>query len=312
MAMSEFYGPRDEATSIATIRRALDLGIDLLDTADAYGPFTNEQLVGRAIRDHRDQVVIASKFGYLRSESGAFLGIDCRPKSVRGACDASLRRLGVRVLDVYFQHCLDPLTPVEETVGAMADLIKVGKIRFIGLCNATADVIRRANAVHPIAALQIEYSLWQRDAEEVILPLCRSLGIGVVAYRPLARGLLAGRFDSLDEVDSRDQRGSTEDFAPMRFSARRRRVHALRRIAREKGCTVAQLAISWLLHRCPGIVPIPGSTRPETVEENAGATFVHLSPAECGLVEAMSPASHVNEAHKSSRDPPRVAPDVEE
>jgi aryl-alcohol dehydrogenase-like predicted oxidoreductase len=290
MGMSDFYGPTDEARSIATIHHAIDLGIDFLDTADIYGPFTNERLVGRAIRDRRDRVVLATKFGNVRAEDGTWLGINGKPDYVRKACDASLERLGVEVIDLYYQHRVDPDTPIEDTVGAMADLVKAGKVRYLGLSEAAVGTIRRAAAVHPIAALQTEYSLWTRDPEDGILATCRELSIGFVAYSPLGRGFLTGKIQSTETLAEDDWRRTNPRFQGENLEQNRRIVARVEDLAREKGCTPAQLALAWLLHRGEDIVPIPGSTRAERVEENAKATEIRLTPEEMDSLEAVGTA----------------------
>jgi len=290
MGMSDFYGGADEAGSIATIHRALDLGVTFLDTADMYGPFTNERLVGRAIKGRRDEVVLATKFGNVRSEDGAFLGISGRPDYVRSACDASLQRLGVDTIDLYYQHRVDDKTPIEDTVGAMAELVQAGKVRYLGLSEAAAETIRRANAVHPITALQTEYSLWTRDPEEGILDTCRELGIGFVAYSPLGRGFLTGRFRSIDDLAPDDWRRNNPRFQGENFQKNLEIVERVEALARRKHCTTAQLAIAWLLARGRDIVPIPGSTRQERVEENAGAVDVTLTPEEMAALEPVGAA----------------------
>ena len=287
MGMSDFYGGADEARSIATIHRALDRGLNFLDTADMYGPFTNERLVGRAIRGRRDQVVLATKFGNMRSEDGAFLGISGRPDYVREACDASLERLGVDVIDLYYQHRVDDKTPIEDTVGAMAELVAAGKVKYLGLSEAAPETIRRAHAVHPITALQTEYSLWTRDPEAGLLDTTRTLGIGFVAYSPLGRGFLTGRFRSLDDLAADDWRRNNPRFQGDNLRKNLDLVARVEAVARRKGCTPAQLAIAWLLSRGNDIVPIPGSTRPERVEENAAAVDISLSSQEIAELDAV-------------------------
>ena len=287
MGMSDFYGEADEQRSIGTIHRALDVGINFLDTADIYGPFTNERLVGRAIRDRRDDVVLATKFGNVRSPDGAFLGVNGKPEYVRQACDASLQRLGVDTIDVYYQHRVDPQTPIEETVGAMADLVTAGKVRYLGLSEAAPATIRRAHAVHPIVALQTEYSLWTRDPEEGVLDMCRQLRIAFVAYSPLGRGFLTGRFRSPNDLAPDDWRRNNPRFQGENFQKNLDLVARVEAIAKRKGCTPAQLAIGWLLSRGDDIVPIPGSTRPERVEENAAAVGIGLSRDEMDELDSV-------------------------
>ena len=290
MGMSDFYGDADEARSVATIHRALDLGINFLDTADIYGPFANERLVGRAIRDRRSEVFLATKFGNVRTDDGKFLGVNGRPEYVRSACDASLKRLSVDVIDLYYQHRVDAETPIEDTVGAMAELVQAGKVRYLGLSEAAPATIRRAHAVHPITALQTEYSLWTRDPEDGPLPTCRELGIGFVAYSPLGRGFLTGRFRSPDDLAPNDWRRNNPRFQGENFQRNLDLVARVEAIARKKRGTPAQLALAWLLSRGQDIVPIPGSTRSERVEENAGAVSLALSPDELEALDSVGDA----------------------
>jgi len=290
MGMSEFYGKTDEQESIATIARALDLGCTLLDTADMYGPFTNEQLVGRAIAGRRDEVVLATKFGNERQPDGSWVGINGHPDYVRSACDASLQRLGVDVIDLYYQHRVDKAVPIEDTVGAMAELVQAGKVRLLGLSEAAPDTIRRAHAAHPIAALQTEYSLWEREPEDVLLPTVRELGIGFVPYSPLGRGFLTGRFRTPDDFAEGDYRRSAPRFQGENFDRNLQLVDRVKEMATEKGCTVGQLALAWLLAQGEDIVPIPGTKKRSRLEENLGAIDVTLSANDLYRLDELAPA----------------------
>ncbi len=289
MGMSEFYGPRNDAESIATIRRALDLGVTMLDTADVYGPFTNEELVGRAIEGRRDRVVLATKFGNERRPDGSWVGVNGRPEYVRQACEGSLKRLHVDVIDLYYQHRVDPNVPIEETVGAMAELVRQGKVRFLGLSEAAPSTIRRAHAVHPISALQTEYSLWSRDPEDEILPTVRELGIGFVAYSPLGRGFLTGRFRRFEDLPEDDYRRLSPRFQGENFGRNLQLVDRVGEIARLKGATPAQLALAWVLAQGDDIVPIPGTKRRRFVEENMAAANIRLTPQDLERLEQVAP-----------------------
>ena len=289
MGMSEFYPPMDDAESVATIHRALDLGVTMLDSADMYGPFTNERLVGGAVRGRRDAVVIATKFGNVRGEDGSHLGINGSPEYVRSACDASLRRLGVDHIDLYYQHRVDTTVPIEATVGAMAELVTAGKVRFLGLSEASPATIRRAHAVHPISVLQTEYSLWSRDPEGEILATCRELGIGFVPYSPLGRGFLTGRFTKPDDIPQNDRRKAFPRFQEENFERNLDNVRRLEAVAARKGCTVAQLALAWVLAQGTDIVPIFGCKRRKYLEENLGAVGVRLTDADLAEIEGAAP-----------------------
>jgi aryl-alcohol dehydrogenase-like predicted oxidoreductase len=280
MGMSEFYGASDDEESIGTIRRALDLGVTFLDTADMYGSGHNETLVGRAIANRRGEVVLATKFGNVRGPNGERLGISGKPDYVRQACDASLKRLGVEVIDLYYQHRVDPETPIEDTVGAMAELVQAGKVRFLGLSEAAPATIRRAHAVHPIAALQTEYSLWSRDPEDEILPAVRELGIGFVPYSPLGRGFLTGRFKRTEDLAEGDFRGMNPRWSGENFASNLALVAKVEAVAAEKNVTPAQIALAWVLAQGNDIVPIPGTRSPLRLAENAGAVTVELSEDE--------------------------------
>jgi aryl-alcohol dehydrogenase-like predicted oxidoreductase len=290
MGMSEFYGARDEDESVATIHRALELGITFLDTADMYGPFTNEKLVGKAIEGRRDEVVLATKFGNVRGENGERLGISGDPDYVRKACDASLERLGVDHIDLYYQHRVDPETPVEETWGAMKELVDAGKVRYLGISEAAPDTIRKAHAVHPISALQSEYSLFSRDVEDEILPTTRDLGIGFVPYSPLGRGFLTGRWRSIEDMPEDDARTARfPRFAKENFARNLELADRVRDVADGKGITPGQLALAWLLAQGDDIVPIPGTKRREYLEDNAGASGVTLTADDLARIEEAMP-----------------------
>jgi len=290
MGMSEFYGTGDEGESIATIHRALDLGVTLLDTADMYGPFTNEELVGRAVSGRRDEVVLATKFGNERAPDGTRIGINGRPEYVRSACDASLRRLGVDHIDLYYQHRVDPDTPIEDTVGAMAELVSAGKVRHLGLSEAAPGTIRRAHTVHPITALQTEWSLWTRDPEtDGVLETVRELGIGFVAYSPLGRGFLSGAYRTLDDLDADDFRRHNPRFQGENFGKNLQLVERVEEMAATKGVTAAQLALAWVLAQGDDVVPIPGTKRRTNLEENVAADDISLTPEELRRIDEVLP-----------------------
>jgi aryl-alcohol dehydrogenase-like predicted oxidoreductase len=290
MGMSEFYSGRDEAEAVATIHRALDLGVTFLDTADMYGPFTNEVLIGKAIADRRDKVVLATKFGNVRGKNGEFLGIRGDAEYVRQACDASLKRLGVDHIDLYYQHRVDPNTPIEETVGAMAELVKAGKVRYLGLSEAAPETIRRAHAVHPITALQTEYSLWSREPENEILPTVRELGIGYVPYSPLGRGFLTGQIRRIEDLAEDDYRRSSPRFQGENFQKNLDLVQEIETMAQEKGCRPSQLALAWLLAQGEDIVPIPGTKKRSRLEENVGALDVRITAEDLARIDSILPS----------------------
>ena len=289
MGMSEFYGAGEEEESISTIRRAIEIGVTFLDTADMYGPFTNERLVGKAIQGRRDEVTIATKFGIQREEDGTMLGVNGKHEYVRSACDASLQSLGVDHIDLYYQHRVDPETPIEETVGAMKELVEAGKVRYLGLSEAAPETIKRAHAVHSVSALQTEYSLWSRDVEDGILPTLRELGIGFVAYSPLGRGFLTGQIRKFEDLPEGDYRRGSPRFQGENFDKNLELVDRVNEIAAEKGVTPGQLALAWLLRQGDDIVPIPGTKRREYLEENAAANGVTLTDEDLRRIEDTAP-----------------------
>ncbi len=300
MGMSEYYGKHDDTESISVIHRAIDLGVTFFDTADIYGNGLNEELVGKALRGKRSQVVLATKFGNVRSSSGEFLGINGKPEYGRQACEASLKRLGVDVIDLYYQHRVDPQTPIEDTVGAMAELVREGKVKYLGLSEAAPSTIRRANIVHPITALQTEYSLWSREPEAEIFATCQELGIGFVAYSPLGRGFLAGRFQTVDDLEEGDWRRMNPRFKVEAFNKNLNIVRLVREMALEKNCTPAQVALAWVLAQRSDLVPIPGTKRIQYLEENIAAAGIQLTPDE---LERLSKAVPIGAA-AGDRYPP--------
>jgi aryl-alcohol dehydrogenase-like predicted oxidoreductase len=306
MGMSEFYGPRDEAESVATIHAALEAGVTFFDTADAYGPHLNERLVGRALRDRRDEIVLATKFGIERTHGVAERRINGRPEYVRAACDASLERLGVDVIDLYYQHRVDPHVPIEETVGAMAELVRAGKVRHLGLSEAGSATLRRAFAVHPIAALQSEYSLWSRDIEDEVLPVCRELGIGLVAYGPLSRGLLSGAIRRFEDLAEDDWRRRSPRFQGANFTRNLELVERVRSVAADLRCSPSQLALAWVLSRGEDVVPIFGTKRRSYLQENLGAVELALGEAERLRIDEAIPRG----AAAGDRYPPTTMPEI--
>jgi len=289
MGMSEFYGQRDDAESVATIHRALELGVTFLDTADMYGPYINEELVGKAIQNKRQQVIIATKFGIVRTGDPTARSINGRPEYVKSSCEGSLKRLGIDTIDLYYQHRVDPKVPIEETVGAMAQLVKEGKVRYLGLSEASSETIQKAHAVHPITALQTEYSLWSRDPEDDVLETCRNLGIGFVAYSPLGRGFLTGQFKKFEDIPEGDYRRNSPRFQGDNFQKNIDLVKQMESMAQEKNCSPAQLALAWVLAQGEDIVPIPGTKRRKYLEENVAALQVTLTSAELEKINSIAP-----------------------
>lgn len=289
MSMSEFYGQTDQKEALATLHLAIEQGITFFDTADIYGQGRNEGFVGAALKEHRSKIILATKFGIVRNDEGEFVGVNGRPDYVRSACEASLKRLGVKVIDLYYQHRVDPNTPIDETVGAMADLVQAGKVRHLGLSEASVHTLRKAHAVHPITALQSEYSLWTRDPEEEILPTCRELGIGFVPYSPLGRGFLAHNFAQPEDLDDDDARRKHPRFRPENFQKNLALVEAIEALAEKKGCSLAQLALAWVLSQGKNIIPIPGTTKRTHLESNIKAIEICLSPEELSHLDKIAP-----------------------
>ncbi|TDU28479.1 aryl-alcohol dehydrogenase-like predicted oxidoreductase [Panacagrimonas perspica] len=293
MGMSDFYGPADDATNLAVLNHAIDIGVNFLDTADMYGPFTNEVLIGQVLKTRRKDVVIATKFGNVRAADGSFIGISGKPEYVRSACDASLKRLGVDHIDLYYQHRVDTSVPIEDTVGAMSRLVEAGKVRYLGLSEASEATLRRAAKVHRITALQTEYSLWTRDVEADVLPACRELGVSFVPYSPLGRGFLTGAIQKAGDLDASDWRLSNPRFQGEALDHNLKLVRAVQELARAKGCTPAQLALAWLLHQAPDIVPIPGTRSIARLDENAAAANVQLTAGDLEKIAAVLSSSDV-------------------
>jgi len=289
MGMSEFYGDTDDRESVATIQHAIDRGVTLLDTADMYGSGHNEELVGQAIKKRRHEVIVATKFGNVRGPDGSFLGVDGRPQYVQQACEASLRRLGISTIDLYYQHRVDTAVPIEDTVGAMGRLVEQGKVRWLGLSEAAPTTIRSAHATHPITALQTEYSLWSREPEDEIFGVCRDLGIGFVAYSPLGRGFLTGQFRKFEDLPANDYRRNTPRFQGKNFEKNLHLVERIQQIAAEKGCTAAQLALAWVLSRGEGVIPIPGTKRRRYLDQNLDALDISISGSELVRIAEIAP-----------------------